>query len=478
MSEKAVRRYLESHAEPEAHAALEIEGSWNHVVVIPACEESIDVLGVLDESLEDVVDGARDESRGVLVVLVVNHAEGSLPECVAANARLLDELSARLRRSRVVAAAPPMTCGSIGKVDWLVVDRCSGAFALPEGQGVGLARKIGCDIALALHDAGRVRSRWIRTTDADVKMSRDGFHEPVGGSADADPVAAMIAPFRHDVDLRSREGSALAVYEVSLRYYVLGLEASRSPYAFHTIGSTLSIDASSYARVRGFPRRRAAEDFYLLNKLAKVGAVLTPSIGPLMIRQRESDRVPFGTGKATASISALGDIDAHKMYDARVFRGVARWMELLEAVATTGDANIAADALRAPQDGIVSDLARCLEVEEVVERSRAFVAQYGHAHSRRRQLHGWFDAFRTLKLIHRLRDTVYPSLPWREALGGAWFLAPRSAEIARATIDDALQAMAMIDESGLPSLRGVASSTGMTPGRASIPIRMDEPRRP
>ena len=47
-----------------------------------------------------------------------------------------------------------------------------------------------------------------------------------------------------------------------------------SPYAFHTIGST-------HGRKRGlimpgsgaFPAARPGEDFYLLNKLAKVGSV-------------------------------------------------------------------------------------------------------------------------------------------------------------------------------------------------------------
>ena len=65
------------------------------------------------------------------------------------------------------------------------------------------------------------------------------------------------------------------LYEYSLRYYVAGLTYAQSPYAFHTIGSTMAVNAEHYASVRGFPRREAGEDFYLLNKLAKVGSVHT-----------------------------------------------------------------------------------------------------------------------------------------------------------------------------------------------------------
>ncbi len=67
---------------------------------------------------------------------------------------------------------------------------------------------------------------------------------------------------------------ATQLYELSLRYYVAGMKFARSPYAFHTIGSSMAVSPVHYARVRGFPKREAGEDFYLLNKLAKLGSVL------------------------------------------------------------------------------------------------------------------------------------------------------------------------------------------------------------
>jgi hypothetical protein len=53
-------------------------------------------------------------------------------------------------------------------------------------------------------------------------------------------------------------------------------------------------------------------------------------------------------------------------------------------------------------------------MREAIERS-------GDAPTMLRHFHTWFDAFRTLKLVHALRDGGLPSLPWREALAEAPF---------------------------------------------------------
>ena len=75
---------------------------------------------------------------------------------------------------------------------------------------------------------------------------------------------------------------------LSLRYYVAGMKYARSHLThFHTIGSTMAVRASYYAKVRGFPKREAGEDFYLLNKLAKVGTVLELEASPELPANRD-----------------------------------------------------------------------------------------------------------------------------------------------------------------------------------------------
>src|SRR6185503_7192191 len=81
----------------------------------------------------------------------------------------------------------------------------------------------------------------------------------------------LTYPFVHVPSGESAVDRAHNIYEVFLRYYVLGLAAAGSPWAMHTIGSSLAVDLDAYAAVRGVPRRDAAEDFYLVSKVAKLG---------------------------------------------------------------------------------------------------------------------------------------------------------------------------------------------------------------
>ena len=47
---------------------------------------------------------------------------------------------------------------------------------------------------------------------------------------------------------------------------------------------------------RSWRKRNAGEDFYLLEKLSKVAPLRKLSGAPILLRSRESFRVPFGTG--------------------------------------------------------------------------------------------------------------------------------------------------------------------------------------
>src|SRR6185369_2263078 len=44
--------------------------------------------------------------------------------------------------------------------------------------------------------------------------------------------------------------------------------------------------------------------------------------------------------------------------------------------------------------------------------------------ARRRRVHSWFDAWRTLKLIHSLRARCFPSVSWQTALATSPFWEP------------------------------------------------------
>jgi hypothetical protein len=195
-----------------------------------------------------------------------------------------------------------------------------------------------------------------------------------------------------------------------------------SPYAFQTIGSTMAVSSSHYAKVRGFPRREAGEDFYLLNKLAKVGTVVEMREGPdceaIRIEARRSERVPFGTGAAVNTITGLADpVRDFRFYHPAVFELLQAWLTSWPAIWDSGSSDFTAIIQRqSPRHRAQNDFRRALlaglqkagagQALEHAFRQSSDVEQFT------RQMHTWFDAFRTLKLIHFLRDHGFSSIAY------------------------------------------------------------------
>ena len=389
MPSRVIAKYLRVHAEPEVRAVPAHLGQWRHVVCIPAFDEA----DSLQTTLSSLADAAR--SADALTIVVVNAREDASDVEHRGNTETLCQLHS------LGATEAPISWGSLNGMGLLVVDRATGGRRLPPGQGVGLARKIGCDIALSLIAQGQLTGDWIRSTDADVAVPHDFFGQLIDLPAEA---SAAIAPFIHIPEGDALQRRCMALYEAYLQSYVDGLKSAGSPYAFHTIGSLISVRAQSYAVVRGIPKRQAGEDFYLLNKLAKVGCVVSLEGEPVRIRGRLSLRVPFGTGQALKAFrSAVEQGQPTRRYDPSLFEGLRCWLEALERFVAAPEV----DQLRASIEQIGPPLGP--ELLEALTDMGAFASahkaslQVGGPQLRHRLME-WNDGFRTLKLIHALRE--------------------------------------------------------------------------
>jgi hypothetical protein len=233
-----------------------------------------------------------------------------------------------------------------------------------------------------------------------------------------------------------RYWSALTDYELWLRYYVAGLAWAGSSYAYPSIGSLLAFDALSYARIRGFPKRMAGEDFYFQNKLAKIGRMVMLQGQPVKLLTRASTRVPFGTGQGTITIDELNSNgEIYTVYHPLVFdflkgfhNAVQGWFDdvglnnqqrqsrllilLDECLAKQKESSVNHQVWL---QGLVTELQLFKNLAAAEKRSKSIQGA-------QQQFNDWFDGFRTLKLIHRLRDDLYGSLPLMEALQHSIFL--------------------------------------------------------
>ncbi|MEH6610880.1 MAG: hypothetical protein V7696_16045 [Halioglobus sp.] len=327
------------------------------------------------------------------------------------NPAINDELRSRIQAlTTTVSPSAGCTLHPLHALtDILCVDTEMIFGAIADSDGVGRARKIGCDTALLWMTAGAIKSNWICSTDADATLPKDYFLRLDESPADT---SAALYPFRHDASEDERTNDACTRYELRLHHYVLGLHYARSPYAFHTLGSCLAVRASNYAQVRGFPPRSAAEDFYLLNKLAKTGPIMQLTGQCISLAARPSARVPFGTGPAVQRI-----LDSANMSDQQLYyhpacfealrcvlagitaHGVNSEAELQEAVKTLG----LSEALIRTSMDTLGNLGLAGAIDHCRRQSKNTAAFTRHFHQ-------WFDGFRTLKFIHGLRDAGWQDM--------------------------------------------------------------------
>ena len=374
---KLISRYLKTHAEPEVlDAARLILDYYKYCLVIPAFQEDWQKLqrvwGKLDPDC--------------LIILVINASTKDDP----LTNRLISDIETK---SETLCSNGPLTrLTTHDRRSIFLVDRCSNP--IPEKQGVGLARKIGADIALTLINNRQVLEPWIFNTDADVRLPRSYFAAVAGKQVNATirSPAARLYPFTH----RAAPGivEACTLYEISLYYYVCGLRYAASHYAFTTVGSTIAIHADHYAKVRGFPRRPAGEDFYLLNKLAKTGTI-DQLTGPLIeISGRLSERVPFGTGVGIKKILHLANpVSDYPFYNPGIFRCLKQFLWELDRCQDAADLTDHFKNSRSQHWCESVDLFTLINSKRNLNPAvfKKFTVD-------------WMDGFRTLKFIHFLQQ--------------------------------------------------------------------------
>lgn len=396
-----LEKYLTQYAEPEVALARALPTrNWDYALLIPAYRESPAFFGKLKESLL--------AHHQVLLILVVNQPD-SEPHPHPLNHQLHRLV---IGESRALSESANMALRQIKGTNStvLLVDRFSPGNTIPRREGVGLARKIGADIATFMIHQQQVASPWIFSTDADTDLPTDYFTavEPAGGNACA------LYPFQHRCH-DNAVGHATQLYEISLNYYVAGLDYAGSPYAFHTIGSTLAFDYRVYAKARGFPKRAGGEDFYLLNKLAKLGGICRLKAPTLNIEARHSDRVPFGTGPAIGKILDSNSVaSAPLFYHPHIFDELRHWLTIAP--------NLLSNPSRLSElSDNVHEVILNLGVEKMLihgNRQCKTTAQF------ERHLHTWFDGFRTLKFIHGLREMGFANRTLDNLGKIPWFTEP------------------------------------------------------
>ncbi|MEZ5472373.1 MAG: hypothetical protein R3E90_11360 [Marinicella sp.] len=379
---KSIIQYLQSYSYGIDTAFFDVlcksKLSWEYVIIIPVCDESA-------ASIRTVV--ANVKSSSCLIIVCVNRPEKHTKslEWQQQNQQLIADLTQSASRVIESNQKHQLLLGLFG-VDCLLLDFNQQPFE--DKKGVGLARKIAADTALDLIDKGWVNKPWIFSTDADVALPVE-YCSVVSDLNDR--ISALSLRFEH-CGSDKRAIYHQSQYDFKLKYYQQGVTVINPKYAYIPLGSTLVINAQAYAKVRGFPSRSGGEDFYILNKLAKVGTVLQPDQPIVGIEIRYSDRVPFGTGPAISQLSQSQQ--QPKYYHPKIFIILKEWRVILLQFIENRQL-----------PGHDYGLNQHWQIEAVLNKA---LKQFKNNKQWRKFIDDWFDAFKILKSVHFLSEQFLP----------------------------------------------------------------------
>jgi len=354
------------------------------IVVVPVLAE-YENLKTLIQSLTQ----CDEINTNSLVIFVVNNVERATLDVKENNAASYKYLLNKISHQNE------------SNLDFAVVDAYSKNLALDaKNGGVGLARKIGMDLALSCFDYNTPLRKALVCLDADCTVSPNYFVQ-IKTQFLSNNFEAAYLNYQHPLPEDEEKTKAIICYEVFLRYYLLALLYSGSRFAIQTIGSTIICSPETYVKIGGMNKRKAAEDFYFMEALAKNYNIHHIKDAFVYPSSRGSWRVPFGTGQRVNRFLE-GKQNEYLLYSIKSFKILKEWNTIY-----LNEESPSKDELMRKAKLIDKHLFNFLSANNFPEDWQKILMNSKHKEQINRQKIFWFDGFRTLKLIHYLRDNAY-----------------------------------------------------------------------
>ena len=399
-----VQKYLAKYGSTKWKLESEIDKRYDCAVVVPAIAEYENLVTLLNSLSENIF----NKDYQVIIIFVINNFQSSLKEVQEDNRKSLFLLDAILKNDYTFHPVVNKFIASGLSIGF--VDVASKGFEIPgKTGGVGLARKIGMDIALTVFDYSKPCKQILICLDSDCTVEKN-YIQTIISSFNQNNFNAAVINYEHPLTGDNENIKAIICYEIFLRYYELGLKYAGSQYSFQTIGSAIACDYEAYIKIEGMNKQKAAEDFYFLEKLAKhyrVGKIKTTKVFP---SPRRSWRVPFGTGQRINRFYSKSH-DEYLLYDPESFNILKEWLELFHS-----EKILSGEDYLQKANKISPELCNFMSEQNLKEAWNKIISNSKDELQIKLQKHRWFDGFRTLKLIHHLRDAAFPLINMFDAL--------------------------------------------------------------
>lgn len=390
-----VLKYLSSQKLQRREIFPEQKKLFDNIIVIPALNES--------DNVENLINSLSHNDEEILskslALFVINNSSSASKNLYSAN---VDTANAIKRE--IIKHEKSMNIAFI--------DAYSPGVDLPvKHAGAGLARKIGLDLSLEYFDYSNSAVNILICLDADCTVSAN-YLRSIVSEFNKKTINAATVKFEHPFSVKREINLAITNYEIYLHYYVMGLMYAGSKFSHFSVGSTMICDAETYIKVGGMNKRKGGEDFYFLNEIAKITNIAKIRNAIVYPSSRISDRVPFGTGPRIKRFTSKIQ-NEYSLYSPEIFEILKSWLEIYSEI--NGKKDSIFNALNKAKDTDI-DLFNFLILQNF-EKDWLNIIENSPNHAQiEKQKIIWMDGFRTLKLIHQLRDQNHKNIPMFEAI--------------------------------------------------------------
>lgn len=269
--------------------------------------------------------------------------------------------------------------------------------------GVGMARKIGLDYAAArFHQINHPHGILV-SLDADTVVCFN-YLSTLYTTFRKHKLNAASIYFEHRQD--SANLSAISDYELHLRLYINGQRIAGYPLAFQSVGSAMAFTAEAYTKQGGMVKNKAGEDFYFMQKLMPLGCLADLVETTVMPSSRESDRVPFGTGRAVKQYQQLGIQLTYHPESYLYFQDMVSFLE-----------NMALEPQKINAfEGLHHHLRDFLDQIDFLKTVSSISKQASSSEALRKRIYNWFNPFMVMKYFHFMRGQGFPDRAIQEVL--------------------------------------------------------------
>ena len=341
---------------------------YKYFIIIPSYSENL----YIHDTLDTIAMQNKELLSQTLVVVVINNSINDNRMIKDNNYNTYKKLLSRDYAFEMIA-----------------IDCFSSRHALSENQsGVGMARKIGYDYCIRYAK----KNSLFFSLDADTLIHKNYLLQIIQ-TYKTKKFTSAVVNFQHQSNDNPEIQQAIVKYETLLKNIAFNIRTTGSPYGFVSMGSTIICTMEAYIAVGGMPIKKATEDFYFLQQLAKFSRIHIIDEVLVYPSSRAETRVYLGTGFRMSNINK-GTLFKDLYIKPEAYISLKNFFKIIETKWNCSILEIISS--------VVKNNSKLYEYLEKENFSNAFKKIQKNSINKKQLLnhfHTWFDNFRIYKFL-------------------------------------------------------------------------------